>query len=235
MTSFNEKLKKEILSKLKSNQCCEEAFNAGLNQDPKVDFKCKNCLQSFLRGLYINVGYTNIVVRENDLNLSNGKGYSLEFVLYSETFGNFVAEILAENDIDVKMTLRQNKVLLYITDLTSIEYFLNLLGASKSLLLLESEAINRELRQKANREVNATENNIKKHLQATEKQIFQINEIDRLIGLSSLPINLKLVAKARVEHNNLTMSELASLLKISKSALNHRLRKVCEIYQNLLK
>ncbi len=234
MKNLNDDIKKEILNKLKNNACCEEAFNAGLNQDDSIVFKCKNCLQSFLRGLYTNYGVSNIFISENDLTISTGKGYSIEFLLYSNEFADFVAGALAENDIDIKMTLRQNKVLLYITDLNSIEHFLHLMGANKSLLLLENEALSRELRQKANREVNAAENNIKKHIEAVNKQIEQINVIDRLIGLSSLPVQIREVALARRENQNLTLMELAELLKISKSALNHRLRKVCEIYKNLI-
>jgi len=235
LKNLNDEIKKEILNKLKNSTCCEQAFNAGLNQDENVEIKCKSCLQSFLRGLYTNSGYANIMLSGSDLSVSTGKGYSLEFLIYSEEFANFVSNLLAENDIDVKVTLRQNKVLLYITDLSSIEQFLNLIGASKSLLLLENEVLSRELREKANREVNATENNIKKHLEATNKQIEQIKQIDKIIGIDSLPFNLKIVAKERLNNQSLTMSELASHLKIGKSALNHRLRKVCEIYKNLVK
>ncbi len=234
MENLHNVLKKEILSKISTSPCCENSFNAGLNQDENVTLKCKNCLKSFLQGLYVNTGFANIVLSDN-LTVSTGKGYNLEFLLYSEVFAEYVSGLMAENEIDVKVTLRQNKVLLYITDLNSIEHFLNLIGANKSLLMLENEVINRELREKANRAVNATENNIKKHIEATTKQIEQIKEIDRLIGINSLPFTLKTVAVARLNNPNLTLNELAEKLKIGKSALNHRLRKVCEIYKNLIK
>lgn len=235
MQSLHETIKSEIITKYKNSPCCEAAFNAGLNQDASVVFKCKNCLKSFFGGLYLNSGFTDITLSGDDLTKSTGKGYEIEFLFYSEEFGEFVASILAENDIDVKMTVRQNKTLVYITDLNSIEHFLHLLGANKSLLELENEALSRELRQKANREVNAAENNIKKHIAATNAMVEQIKQIDKLIGIKTLPVTLRTAAEARLVHQNLTLSELAAELKISKSALNHRLRKVCEIYKNLLK
>ena len=72
-----------------------------------------------------------------------------------------------------------------------------------------------------------------KQMGASAKQINAVNKIDQVMGLKELPDNLRVVAEARLKNRDLTLSELADKLKLTKSCLNHRLRKIVEISENL--
>ena len=75
--------------------------------------------------------------------------------------------------------------------------------------------------------------NMEKQINASLNSIASINAIEESVGLDVLPLPLKTVALMRKEHQDATLSELASILNVSKSCLNHRLRKIAEIAKNL--
>ena len=68
---------------------------------------------------------------------------------------------------------------------------------------------------------------------AAARQISAINKIDEIIGLNSLKPDLQEVAEARRENPEETLNELAERLNVSKSCLNHRLRKLVSIASEL--
>ena len=72
-----------------------------------------------------------------------------------------------------------------------------------------------------------------KQMGASAKQINAVNKIKQIVGLNDLPESLKVVAEARLKNRDLTLSELADKLNLTKSCLNHRLRKIVEISENL--
>ena len=75
--------------------------------------------------------------------------------------------------------------------------------------------------------------NMTKQIDASVKQIRAIMKIEETVGLDSLPSALRVVCEKRKEHKGSTLSELAEILGVSKSCLNHRLRKITEIAENL--
>lgn len=80
---------------------------------------------------------------------------------------------------------------------------------------------------------NCLQKNLDKSLEASVKQIQAIRTIDSVIGLSELDETLRETAVARLADKELSLKELAERLQVSKSCLNHRLRKLVKIAEEL--
>ena len=107
------------------------------------------------------------------------------------------------------------------------------MGASKAVMELSEIAVEKDMNNDMNRKINCEMSNMVKQMDASVKQIRAINRIAETKGLNSLPLPLKQDAEDRLSHNKSTLAELADILKISKSCLNHRLRKIIEIADEL--
>ena len=94
---------------------------------------------------------------------------------------------------------------------------------------MEKIIADRELNNSINRNVICEAANLDKTFAAAAKQIVAIEEILKEVGLDNLPDGLKEAANARLNNPTASLSELSKILGISKSCLNHRLRKIMEI------
>ena len=105
------------------------------------------------------------------------------------------------------------------------------MGANQSVLELSDEMAKRGLRNTVNRQVNCINANISKTVEASLKQIHAINYINKKIGLDSLPEDLQEVAVLRLANPQESMEELLKLstIKLTKSGLNHRFRRILKI------
>lgn len=68
------------------------------------------------------------------------------------------------------------------------------------------------------------------------KHVESIRLIDQEIGLDNLPERLREIAKLRVDHQEVSLKELGEMMtsgNISKSGVNHRLRKLNEMADKL--
>ena len=79
------------------------------------------------------------------------------------------------------------------------------------------------------KKIDANMGNMEKAVTASIKQIMAIEKIQNSIGLDELGDDLKTLALMRLQHKTLSLQELADSLKISKSCLNHRMRRLMEI------
>ena len=93
--------------------------------------------------------------------------------------------------------------------------------------------INREIINNSNRQKNCDIANVNKQVEASAKHLDAIERIDKIIGLETLKDDLRQTATARMENPEMTLSELSENLKITKSCLNHRLRKIVVIANEL--
>ena len=112
---------------------------------------------------------------------------------------------------------------------------LALVGANQSVLNLSNELVTRELRNKVNRQVNCINANINKTVEASLKQVEAINTIISTVGLESLPEDLQEVAVLRLANPEESLEELLKLstIKLTRSGLNHRFRKILKIAKEL--
>ena len=101
------------------------------------------------------------------------------------------------------------------------------------MLKLTDLIINRELVNNINRRKNCDLGNVNKQVEAASKQIEAINKIEKTIGFSALKEDLLVTANARKINPEETLNELAERLGVSKSCLNHRLRKLVQIASEL--
>ncbi|MPM96024.1 putative sporulation transcription regulator WhiA [bioreactor metagenome] len=172
--------------------------------------------RAFFKGAFIASGF-----------ISNPqKNYHLDFVARDEAFAQEFCELLNIYDLNAKLSSRKGNFVIYLKESEKISSFLALIGASGALMELENIRIVKDIRNNANRAINCDAANITKSVNTALRQIDDIGVIRREIGLDALPQQLKEAAEARLSNQDATLSELGEMLGISKSGLNHRLKKL---------
>lgn len=192
-----------------------------------VEDEC--CKVSFLKGAFLGSGSVTIPKEDG----SSSTGYHLEFVFTNYLTATDFCELLSELYFIPKLIERKETFIVYFKPRDEISDLLAMMGASKAVLKLTGLAVVKEAKNNYNRKLNCEISNMSKQMGASAKQINAVMKIDEILGLESLPESLRAVAKARLENKDLTLSELAEALGISKSCLNHRLRKIVELSETL--
>lgn len=183
------------------------------------------CKRAFLRGAFLAVG-----------SLSDPeKAYHLEFAVLSEGFASFIKEILAFFELEAKIVKRKRYFVVYIKEGSQIVDFLNVVEAHVALMDFENIRIVKEVRNSVNRQVNCETANIGKTVAAAAKQIEDIRYIECNMGLRKLAKGLRETAELRLEYPDASLQELGEMLQppIGKSGVNHRLRKLGNIADEL--
>ena len=126
---------------------------------------------------------------------------------------------------------------MYIKESENIEDVLTFMGASMSSLEIMNVKILKDVRNKANRIANCDSANIEKTIAASYKQIDDIEYIMNPAGFDSLSDELREIAEARMENPDMSLRELGQALTkpISRSGVNHRMRKLSLIAEELRK
>lgn len=185
------------------------------------------CLVSYLRGAFLGGGFIANPKRDFHFELSCGH----------ESLANGLVALLAQNAILAKVIMRRSAWIVYIKGAEPIVDFLALVGAHKSVLAIEAVRVTKSVRNDENRRVNAEMANQTKSIEASLSQIQNIQLLVDTQGLDSLPKALQEVALLRLAHPDVSLRELGELATppLSKSAINHRVRRIDELVQNLLK
>ena len=165
------------------------------------------------------------------------KEYHLELVVPFKPLAEDLRLLLSELGMHAKLTTRSSNQVLYIKESEQIEDFLTLTGAVKSSLELMDIKILKDVRNKVNRMTNCETANIEKTVVASSSQIRDIEWIIEKKGRHYLPDNLQVVAELRLNNPELSLTELCEVsgLGLSKSGMNHRLKKISEIAKDLKK
>lgn len=190
--------------------------------------------RAFVKGVYIGCSTSSIKFSEG-AHKSEASGYHLEFVSKNHNFLLEFSSILANYNILGKIFERKGDFVYYLKDVNAIMDLLAIVGANQSVLDLSNELVTRELRNKVNRQVNCINANINKTVEASMKQIDAINVISNTIGLESLQQDLQEVALLRLANPEESLDELIKLstIKLTRSGLNHRFRKILKIAKEL--
>lgn len=186
------------------------------------------CIKAFLRGLFVSCGGCTV-----PSNGSRSQNYHLEMTFSHYTTALSVSEKLRSYGVFAKITRRKESFVLYIKSAEEIKDFIALLAAPVAVLKLTDIMIERELSNNSNRQANCDIGNVNKQVEASAKQIEAINKIEKIKGLSFLKKDLFDVASIRKLYPDNTLQELAERLGVSKSCLNHRLRKIVCIANEL--
>ncbi len=197
-------------------------------EEPVNPILIKNscCRRAFLRGAFLCVGSMSDPV----------KGYHLELVTDNERKAFQIQQIIREFELDAKIIRRKKYFVVYLKEGSNIVDFLNICEAHVSLMQFENERIVKEMRNSINRRVNCETANISKTVNAAAKQIADIGKIRDTIGFSNLPQNLREMAMVRLEYPDASLKELGGYLvpPVGKSGVNHRLRKLSEIADEIM-
>jgi cell division protein WhiA len=214
---------KEILEELK---ILGEGFT--FTNDIAHDFlKKKCCRRSYLRGAFLAGG---------SVNNPETSSYHLEVASLDKEHNDSLCELMNTFDLNSKTLERKKGFITYLKEAEKITDFLNIIGAHNSLMHFEDIRIVRDMRNSVNRLVNCETANLNKTIGASIRQVENIRFIERTIGLHVLPEKLREIAELRVQFQDVTLKELCDMVSggsISKSGINHRLRKIDEIADKL--
>ena len=201
-------------------------------------YKDLDTLKAVVRALYIGSGNayvpTKIDLTEEESN-TKSDGYRLEFVFEDGALADEVCELLQTLSTSIKSIERQSNYVVYTKDSSLICDIFAWLGANNGVLELNDIIVERSVSNEVNRMNNCVLANIDKAVNAGLKQIKAIEYIQQTIGLSKLDDNLREIALLRISKPSATLLELEEALehKITKSGINHRLRKIVEIADKL--
>lgn len=201
----------------------EVGENLNVVQNVVIQQSC--CRRAFIRGAFLASG-----------SLSDPeKFYHFEIVCATEEKAKQLQGIIATFDLEAKIVKRKRYYIVYIKEGSQIVDILNVMEAPVALMELENIRILKDMRNSVNRQVNCETANINKTVSAAVKQIEDIEYIRDTIGLENLPENLEEIARERVERPEATLKELGEALDppVGKSGVNHRLRKLCDIAEQL--
>ena len=186
--------------------------------------KCQYCKMNFLKGIFLACG------RVSDPE----KQYNLEFAPSEriEKLDVFLNSI----GISLKHIRRRNEEILYSKHSGVVEDFFAAAGMNTTAFDLMNSKIENEIRNNVNRVRNCETNNILKAVSSSMKQIAAIEELERANLLSTLPEELEVTARLRLNHKDLSLAQLSSISvpPISKSGISHRLNKIIDISSRLL-
>lgn len=166
------------------------------------------------------------------------KGYHLEFVIPYTNLSRDFECFLTDNDefaVEPKRIVRNSTHVIYFKDSESIEDILTVMGAVNSCLELMGVKMYKDMRNNVNRKLNFESANLDKTIDAASKQIAAINHIKESVGLSYLSDDLRELAIVRSENPDMSLRELGENLKspISRSGVNHRLKRICAIAEEI--
>lgn len=212
----------EILSKLK---IVSEGFMFNLGIDKEI-IKKSCCKRSYLRGAFLAGG---------SVNNPEGSSYHLEISSMYEEHCESLVSLANKFDLNARCIERKKGFIFYIKEGEKIIELLNIVGAHQALFKFEDVRIMRDMRNSVNRIVNCETANLNKTIGAAVRQIENIKLLQREVGLESLPDKLREVAEVRMQHPDLNLTEVGEMLKgkVSKSGVNHRLRKIDELAQKI--
>ena len=183
------------------------------------------CRRAFLRGAFLCAG----TISDPD------RSYHMEINCRTEYQAGIVNALIRSLHIESRLTKRNRYVSVYIKDGDAISDALGLMGARVSLLELENRRIVRSMRGNVNRQVNCETANIEKTANASVRQTEDIRYIYENGGADLLTAELEEAARLRLGHPEATLMELARMPDppISRSGMNHRLRKLTRIAEQM--
>ncbi len=192
------------------------------------------CKKAFVKGAFVGCATSNIRISQN-ASEKTSSGYHLEFTSHSINFLNNIKQLLEQYDLNPKVSERKSIYVLYLKEANQISDVLALVEAYDGVMSLQNEIIAREMRNKINRETNCISSNIAKTVEASLRQLEAIKYIQEKMGLDKLSPDLEEVALLRLANQEESLEDLLKLstIKLTKSGLNHRFRKILSIAQQL--
>jgi len=180
--------------------------------------------RAFLKGAFISCGAVSDPYKEYHLEFSTS-----HYLLATD----LVSIISSTNDFEPMIIERNGRNIIYLKDSEKISDFLTYIGAFKSSMELMQAKMLKEVRNNVNRKNNFETANIDKTVKASFEQNRAIEKIIKVQGFEAFPPQLLEIAKLRLENPEMSLRELSEILKISRSGVNHRLKKIMEMAEDI--
>lgn len=188
------------------------------------------CKRAYLRGAFLSGGSIN----------DPTKNYHIEFLNNTFEEAERLQSLLADFDVGSRILKRSRQGtsrithVLYLKDSEQIVDVLRIIKAPLSLLELENVRVEKDVKNRIQRRVNCEAANINKTVEASVRQTEAIQYLMREGVFSSLPEELMEIANLRLDYPDMALKDLGTLLDppISKSGVNHRLKKIIQISED---
>ena len=187
------------------------------------NFDCEGCINAFVAGAFLSCGTVS----------TPQKDYHLEFTVPYLNLSKSLVTLLGEIELAPKTSNRKGYNIVYLKGSEAIEDCLYLMGASSAMFEMMNVEIVKDFRNKANRTANCEAANIEKTVKASFAHIKAIERIESAKGLDYLKNDLKEMAVLRRDNPELSLAELSKLSGMSRSGVNHRLKRIVQIAENL--
>ena len=195
-----------------------------LNIDSDAGILRKNCCRvAYLRGAFQGGGSVN----------RPEASYHLELATGSYALGNLLYSLLRRMEFPVGFTDRKDDYIVYLKEGDAVVDFLAMLQADKAVEDFEVARNVKEVREQVNRLVNCETANLQKTVDAAGRQLADIRQLEAVGGLERLPKKIRATAQERLRNPDASLAELAEVLGVSKSGMNHRMRKIHELAQTV--
>ncbi len=182
-------------------------------------------VRAYLRGVFMVSG---------SLNNPKTSRYHLEFLINDSGYANFLNNLLKERGMNSKILHRKKGYMVYIKEAEKISDFLKLIRAYNGVMFYEEIRVYREKVNHTNRLNNCEQANVERTVNTARKQIEEIEYIKEKGMFDLLEDKIRQTAEYRVKYPETSLLELSKIISIetesnvSKSCLNHRLRKIKE-------
>ena len=203
-----------------------------LNSPPTYIVGANEEIRAYLRGVFLSGG---------SINDPKTSRYHMEILIFSPEEAVFVQKLLNIFDLNAKILNRDKGFMIYIKEAEKISDFIKILGANNAVLYFENVRIYRHQKNKANRLNNCEQANIDKVFATAADQLNQIEIIERTGSIDLLDERTQVALEYRKKYPESSLKELSEIISVetgkqlTKSGLNHRLRKIKELAERLKK
>ena len=181
------------------------------------------CRIAYLRGAFQGGGSVN----------RPEAAYHLELVTGSFELGNLLYDLLRRMGFPAGFVDRKDSYIVYLKEGDAVIDFLGMVEADEAVESFEVARNVKEVREQVNRLVNCETANLQKAVDAAGRQLDIIRSLEASGQFKNLPPKVRAAARARLDNPDATLQELAEMLGISKSGMNHRMRKLKELAATL--
>ena len=186
-------------------------------------------LRAYLRELFLVTG---------SINDPKTSRYHLEFLVDDLEYAKYIDKILNDMELNSKIITREKKYMIYIKEAEKISDFLRIIKAYSGVMYYEDIRIYRDHKNMTNRLNNCEQANMDKIFFTANNQLKDIEKLKEYEIIELIDDKLKEVIVYREKYPEASLSELSDIMsndgiKITKSGLNHRFRKIKEILEKI--
>ena len=189
-------------------------------------------IRAYLRGVFLCCG---------SINDPKTSRYHMELLISEPDEAVFVQKLLNIFDLNAKILNRDKGYMIYLKEAEKISDYIKILGANNAVMYFENVRNYREQKNKTNRLNNCEQANIDKIVATATSQLEQIRIIEETSSVDLLDDKTKETLEYRKKYPEASLKELSEIISletgkpITKSGLNHRLRKIKELSERLIK